>query len=87
MIAQTVKETIERDCPGTFSLYAGYGMVGGKYVRFPQGAQLREKRNRQGRVTLAEYRYADDSTLLYTYSTKTERYGLTAKPAKSADER
>ena len=78
-IAARVKETILSKCPGTFSLYAGYGMHGGTPVFFPQGALMREKRNTHGRCTLAEYKYADDSTLTYRYNVKTEHYVLDVK--------
>ena len=77
-IAQNLKQTIETKCPGTFSLYAGYGMNGGGYVRFPGGVQELEKRNEQGRCTHARYRYADGSTLTYKYSVARESYTLTA---------
>ena len=75
-IANQVKEVIFNKCPATFSLYAGYGMAGGEYVRFPQGVQLQDKRNDSGRCIKAVYKYADDSTLTYSYSTKTENYTL-----------
>lgn len=81
-IAQRVKNTIEKECPGTFSLYAGYGMAKGEYVRFPNGLAQREKRNESGRCTLAEYVYADGSILVYRYSTTTETYTLTVKNPK-----
>lgn len=64
-IAQQVKEIIETKCPGTFSLYAGYGMAGGQYVRWPTGCQEAEKRNKLGQCVMAHYRYADNSTLTY----------------------
>lgn len=64
-IAQQVKETIESQCPGTFSLYAGYGMVNGAYVRWPTGMQEKETRNDKGQYSMARYRYADGSTLTY----------------------
>lgn len=75
-MANQVKSIILNKCPGTFSLYAGYGMAGGEYVRFPQGVQIQEKRNSQGRCIKAVYKYADDSKLTYSYSTKTEAYTL-----------
>lgn len=78
-IANQVKDTILNKCPGTFSLYAGYGMAGGNYVRFPHGVQIQDKRNLQGRCTKAVYKYADDSKLIYSYSTKTENYTLKAE--------
>ena len=64
-IAQQVKEIIESQCPGTFSLYAGYGMAEGKYVRWPTGVQEKETRNDKGQCSMARYRYADNSTLTY----------------------
>ena len=64
-IAQQIKATIETKCPGTFSLYAGYGMAGGQYVRWPTGRQETEKRNEKGQCVMARYRYADNSTLTY----------------------
>lgn len=75
-IANQVKETILNKCPSTFSLYAGYGMTGGDYVRFPHGAQIKDKRNAQGRCIKAVYKYADDSKLTYSYSMKTGNYTL-----------
>ena len=64
-IAQQIKATIETKCPCTFSLYAGYGMAGGQYVRWPTGRQETEKRNEKGQCVMARYRYADNSTLTY----------------------
>ena len=64
-IAQQIKETIESKCPGTFSLYAGYGMANGEYVRWPTGVQEKETRNDKGQCSMARYRYADNSTLTY----------------------
>lgn len=78
-IAQTIKHTIETKCPGTFSLYAGYGMDRGKYVRWPTGAQLSEHRNNKGRCISAEYVYADGSKLGYRYSMQRDAYTLTAR--------
>lgn len=75
-LAQKVKAVIETDCPQTFSLYAGYGMRDGEYVRFPVGAVVKARRNDKGRYV--EYRYADGSRLLYRYSAQSERYTLTA---------
>ena len=64
-IAQQVKEIIESQCPGTFSLYAGYGMAAGEHVRWPTGVQEKETRNDKGQCSMARYRYADGSTLTY----------------------
>ena len=64
-IAQQVKEIIESQCPGTFSLYAGYGMASGEYVRWPTGVQEKETRNDKGQCSMTRYRYADNSTLTY----------------------
>ena len=55
-------------CSDAFSLYAGYGMNKGEYIRFPQGVQLSERRNDKGRVTNAVYIYADGSKLTYSYN-------------------
>ena len=66
-IAQRVKDIITRECPQTFSLYAGYGLNDGTAVHFPTGVMIRENRNDKGRVTLAEYQYADDSRLTFRY--------------------
>lgn len=76
-IAQKTKDLILTQCPNTFSLYAGYGINAGKYVRFPQGAQLSEKRNDKGRLVRAIYSYADGSRLEYRYSASRENYSLT----------
>ena len=78
-IASAVKRIILSKCPSTFSLYGGYGLYGGTPVFFPQGALMREKRDTHGRCTLAEYKYADDSTLTYRYNVKTEHYVLDVK--------
>ena len=78
-IAKQVKDTILNKCAGTFSLYAGYGMAGGNYVRFPQGVQIKDKRNAQRRCIKAVFQYADDSKLTYNYSTKTGNYTLKAE--------
>lgn len=75
-IAQQVKHTIETECASTFSLHAGYGMRGGEYIHFPSGSQEAEKRNAEGRCTLARYRYADNSTLEYRYSEARGTYTL-----------
>lgn len=64
-IARKVKNIIETKCPMTFSLYAGYGMAAGEYVRWPTGKQEMEKRNKQGQCSVSRYRYADNSTLTY----------------------
>lgn len=76
-LAKQVKTTISETCLGTFSLYAGYSMNGGKYVHFPRGVQLKENRNDRGRVTRAVYQYADGSVLTYTYN-ENVGYKLTA---------
>lgn len=77
-IATKLRDTILNECPGCFSLYAGYGMKAGEYVRFPQGAQLLDKRNAEGRCIRAAYQYADGSTLTYNYHPKNECFTLTA---------
>lgn len=78
-IADSVKETILRDCPTTFSLYSGYGVEGGEYVYFPNGRQVREKRNDRGQCTFAIYKYEDKSTLGYKYHQATDTYLLTTR--------
>ncbi len=77
-IAQQVKQTIETKCPGTFSLYAGYGMAGGQYVRWPVGHLEAENRNTKGQCAMARYRYADNSTLTYKRRTDND-YTLIAR--------
>lgn len=77
-IAEQVRQTIFTSCPSTFSLYAGYGMTGGEYVRFPGGVQEMEKRNKNGRCTRARYLYSDGSRLEFRYNTGTEQYTLEA---------
>ena len=64
-IAEQVKEMIEAQCPGTFSLYAGYGMANGEYIRWPTGVREQETRNDKGQCSMARYSYADGSTLTY----------------------
>lgn len=81
MIASQVKQTIDAKCPGTFSLYAGYGFNEGNTVRFPTGVPLSERRNEQGRCIHAEYQYADDSKLVFKYSPM-RGYSLTVKSTK-----
>lgn len=75
-LADATKTIITTRCPGTFSLYGGYGMQNGEYVYFPLGVQEMEKRNKRGRVVKARYRYADGSELTYIYSTAHECYTL-----------
>lgn len=77
-LAQKVKAAIEETTPTAFSLYAGYGMIDGKYVRYPVGVQEKEKRNAKGRVIFSVYRYADNSTLTYRYNSNSETYTLKA---------
>ena len=67
-LADQVKTCIETRCPGTFSLYAGYGIENGKQVRFAGGVQQKERRNDKGRVTFSQYIYADGSILEFKYS-------------------
>jgi hypothetical protein len=76
-LATRIKQTIEAQCPNTFSLYAGYGFKENQPVHFPQGAQVSEKRRTDGRVLKARYRYADGSELEYTYLPAQETYRLT----------
>ncbi len=78
-LAERVKQTITTKCPQTFSLYAGYGLEGGQPVHFPGGLQQAERRNKLGRCTHAEYRYADNSVLIYRYN-ETSGYTLTTQP-------
>ena len=78
-LAEKTKNIINNKCMSCFSLYAGYGMNGGEYVRFPHGVQLQEKRNSKGRVIKAVYKYADDSILSYSYSEITENFKLATK--------
>lgn len=80
-IAAQLKKTILTQCPSTFSLYAGYGMKEGEYVRFPQGVQLLDKRDTNGRCIKAVYKYADDSKLVYKCSKASEDYTLTVEGA------
>lgn len=81
-IARQVKETIETKCPGTFSLYAGYGLHGGKSVPFPQGVQQLDKRNEAGRCIQSRYQYADGSTLTYKFLVGSGGYVLSARDRK-----
>jgi hypothetical protein len=78
-LADKTKNLIETECPGCFSLHAGYGLKEGGYVRFPNGVQEMEKRNKNGRCTQARYRYADGSRLTYKYSVARETYTLIAE--------
>jgi hypothetical protein len=77
-IATQIKQTIEAQCPNTFSLYAGYGFKENRPVSFPQGVQVYEKRRTDGRMLKARYRYADGSELEYAYLPARETYRLTA---------
>lgn len=77
-LASKLRDTIFTQCPECFSLYAGYGMKDGKYVRFTQGVQLQDKRNTNGRCIKAVYQYADGSKLTYKYNTKVGCFTLTA---------
>ena len=82
-LAEATKTIITTRCPGTFSLYGGYGMQNGQYIYFPCGLQAMEKRNKKGRVVKARYRYADGSELTYIYSTAQECYTLTTSSPSS----
>lgn len=73
-----VKNCIDTQCPGTFSIYAGYGLQSGKTIRFATGVQQKERRNDKGRVTFASYIYADGSILEFKYS-ENNGYKLIAK--------
>ena len=75
-IAQLVKDTIAEQCPGTFSIYSGYGVNAGKNIPFPQGKQLECKRNVNGRVIKTVCQYEDNSKLTYTYNASTVQYKL-----------
>lgn len=76
-IAEKIKEALRGcDC---FTLYGGYGMSGGNYVRFPVGHCELEKRNQQGRVIKARYRYEDGSVLSYAYSIGADSIDLVAR--------
>mgnify|MGYP001557512689 CR=1 FL=1 len=47
----------------------GYAqMYNGKIERFPTGHQEAEKRNGNGRCTMARYHYADGSRLIFRWS-------------------
>jgi hypothetical protein len=78
-LARKLKETIENNNLSCFSLYAGYGMYNGEYVRFPVGVSEHEKRNEKGRVIYSRYRYADNSVLEYRYDAESEKITLTVK--------
>lgn len=76
LLAQKVKDIIENHTPECFSLYAGYGMMNGDYVRFPQGVMVSESRNTKGRCIKAAYKFSDNSVLCYAYSEKSDNYTL-----------
>jgi hypothetical protein len=77
-LAEKTKALIENRCPDCFSLYAGYGLDNGRYVRFPGGVLLSETRNDKGRCMSARYQYADSSTLKYQFSPGRGTYTLKA---------
>lgn len=82
-MATRIKALLDSNNLTAFSLYAGYGVdAQGRTVRFAVGTQRAERRNTNGRVTHAEYEYADGSTLTYTYNAGTERMTLTAKESR-----
>lgn len=79
-ISERVKQVLTENHCMAFTLYGGYASThNGETLRFPVGVTELEKRNDNGRVVLARYRYADNSTLEYRYNINTERYTLTSK--------
>lgn len=79
-ISERVKQVLTENNCMAFTLYGGYASTyAGQTLRFPVGVTELEKRNENGRVVLARYRYADNSTLEYRHNTKTERFTLTSK--------
>lgn len=51
-----------------YTLYGGYAVYQDKpRALFPAGVQIIERRNDDGRVTLARYQYADDSILEFRW--------------------
>ena len=77
-LATKLRDLIMTQCSDCFSLYAGYGMKDGEYIRFTKGAQLQDKRDTNGRTIKAVYLYADSSKLTYKYNTKESCFTLTA---------
>ena len=77
-LATKLRDLIMTQCPDCFSLYAGYGMKDGEYIRFPQGVQLQDKRNTNGRCIKAVYQFADNSKLTYKHNTKEGCFTLIA---------
>ncbi len=66
-IAHQIAEIGANAC--ALTLYGSYAqMYDGTVKRFPQGVQIQEKRNNQGRCTKAVYQYADGSVLTFTWS-------------------
>ena len=77
-LATKLRDLIMTQCPDCFSLCDGYGMKDGEYIRFPQGVELQDKRDTNGRCIMAVYRYADGSKLTYKHNTKDGCFTLIA---------
>lgn len=58
-IAQGIEDILAGS--NTFTLYGGFCIKAGSTIRFQTGTQECEKRNEKGQVTIARYRYADNS--------------------------
>ena len=66
-LAQKVKDIAIEASAVTF--YGAYAMMpDGRNVQLPQGVQEHEKRNTDGRCTMARYLYADGSRLTFRWS-------------------
>ena len=77
-LATKMRDLIMTQCSDCFSLYAGYGMKDGEYIRFSKGVPLQDKWDTNGRCLKAVYMYADSSKLTYIYNTKESCFTLTA---------
>lgn len=79
-LAEKAKSVIDGKGFKAISLYAGQAITyDGETVHFPQGVVIHTTTNSGGRITLARYKYADDSVLEYRYSVKTETFKLTVE--------
>ena len=75
--ANRVLDTINFNDFKAYSLYGGYGAkYDGNIVRFPTGSLEFEKRNGDGRVIHAQYRYLDNSVLSFKYVNETVRLSV-----------
>lgn len=65
-LAHQVADHVEKASAASFS--GACAIVNDRWVTLPQGVQELETRNTNGRIVRARYRYADNSSLTFTWS-------------------